>query len=91
MINEVEEDPSLDKQHLSAIREKIKMNQKNRLDQKKMNDNKQPKGVEQSSLSHGLSQEEKDLLIVGAVARDEQSNLAIEHKMDPYTEEDLIP
>ena len=57
-----------------------------------MNDSKQPKGeVETSGLSHKLSQEEKDLLIVGAVARDEKHRLTIEHKMDPYTEEDLIP
>ena len=31
------------------------------------------------------------MLIVGAVARDEKNTLTMEQKMDPYTEEDLIP
>ena len=42
-------------------------------------------------ITPGLTHEEKELLILGSVARDEKNNLTIDEKMDPYTEEDLIP
>ena len=41
MLDEVEEDPSLPKQHISAIKAKIKANQANRLLQKKLADERQ--------------------------------------------------
>ena len=41
MLDEVEEDPSLPKQHIAAIKAKIKANQANRLLQKKLADERQ--------------------------------------------------
>ena len=81
MLDEVEEDPSLDKQHIAAIKAKIKANQANRLLQKKLADERQA--------AEGAKN--KQQLIAEAAARNDLASLDIEDKMHAYTEADLIP
>ena len=81
MLEEVEEDPNLDKSQYSLIKAKIKANQANRLQQKKLADERQ--AAEESKNKHRLIEE--------AVARNDRESLDLEDKMDPYTEADLIP
>ena len=81
MLDEVEEDPSIDKLHIAAIKAKIKANQANRLHQKKLADER--------LAAEGAKN--KQQLIAEAVARNDLESLDIEDKMDSYTEADLIP